>query len=103
MVRFPPSALRVSVRGVVQGVGFRPFVHRLALRLDLAGWVRNASGDVQVLVEGAPDKIETFVRELRCEAPVLARIDDLCTEPCAVSHLTAFRILDSTAEPGRRQ
>ena len=103
MVRLPPSAIRVSVRGVVQGVGFRPFVHRLALRLELAGWVRNASGDVQVHVEGAPDRIDTFVRDLRVEAPPLARIDDLRAEPCAPSHLTAFTILESKTEEGRRQ
>jgi len=91
------------VRGVVQGVGFRPFVHRLAVRLDLAGWVRNTSGDVQVLIEGAPDRIETFVRELRVEAPPLARIDDLRTERCAVSNLTAFTILDTQTGGGQRQ
>jgi hydrogenase maturation protein HypF len=87
----------------VQGVGFRPFVHRLAMRLELAGWVRNASGDVQVHVEGTPDKIDTFVRELRCEAPPLARIDDLRTQSCAPSNLTAFTILESKTEEGLRQ
>jgi len=65
--------------------------------------VRNASGDVQVLIEGAPDRIETFVHDLRVEAPPLARIDDLRTEQCSVSHLTAFTILDSTSEAGKRQ
>ena len=61
-----------SVSGRVQGVGFRPSVHRLALRHGLAGWVLNASGDVQILVEGRPDAVDAFVA---CECEGLARVD----------------------------
>ena len=50
------EARRVHVTGLVQGVGFRPFVHRLAVRHDLAGWVRNESGEVYVEVEGQGDR-----------------------------------------------
>jgi len=96
-------AARVSVRGVVQGVGFRPFVHRLAIRLKLAGWVRNASGDVQIHVEGTPDHVAEFIRALQPEAPPLARIDTVRTEDCSPSGLEAFTILESKAEAGRRQ
>jgi hydrogenase maturation protein HypF len=97
------QAARFSVCGVVQGVGFRPFVHRLALRLHLAGWVRNASGDVQIHVEGAPEDIDGFVRALTRDAPPLARIDEVRTETCAPANLTAFTILESRRELGRRQ
>jgi hydrogenase maturation protein HypF len=97
------AALRVSVRGVVQGVGFRPFVHRLAQRLELRGWVRNGSGDVQIHIEGAQDKVEEFVHALRAEAPPLARIDDLFSESCAPVDLHTFAILESTAHAAQRQ
>jgi hydrogenase maturation protein HypF len=96
-------AARLSVRGLVQGVGFRPFVHRLALRHHLAGWVRNASGDVQIVVEGEPAAIATFTRELRADAPPLARIDALDAERCDPTGLAAFTILASRAEADRRQ
>ena len=64
----PRSALRVDVRGLVQGVGFRPFVHRLAERHGLAGWVRNGGGRVEIEVEGNSRAIEIFLRELRTTA-----------------------------------
>lgn len=99
----PSTAARVSVRGLVQGVGFRPFVHRLARRLGLWGWVRNASGDVQIHIEGTHDKVDEFVHALRSEAPPLARIDSLRSEACASLDLNTFLILESTAEASERQ
>ncbi len=97
------EALRLHVAGVVQGVGFRPFVHRLALRHGLAGSVLNSAGDVQIEVEGDPVEIAAFVRELRSEAPPLARIERLDREPCTPSGLEAFVIRASRDEPDRRQ
>ena len=94
---------RISLRGVVQGVGFRPFVHRLATRLGLSGWVRNGSGTVQIHVEGAPEKVNDFIMAVRSEAPPLARIDDFRTEICGTLELSAFRILESKADPADRQ
>jgi hydrogenase maturation protein HypF len=97
------AATRISVTGVVQGVGFRPFVHRLALRHRLAGWIRNASGDVQIWVEGPATDIAAFLQALRTEAPPLARIDRLESEAAAPTDLTGFTILESRDEAGRRQ
>ncbi len=97
------EAARLSIRGVVQGVGFRPFVHRLALRHGLAGWVRNASGDVQLQVEGETAAIAAFIEGLRADAPPLARIDDLHAETCPPMGLSTFTILESRSEAGRRQ
>jgi hydrogenase maturation protein HypF len=97
------GALRLSVTGVVQGVGFRPFVHRLALRHGLAGWVRNASGDVQIEVEGSAAELGRFLRSLREEAPPLARIRRVDALPCTPAGADCFAILPSTAEPDRRQ
>lgn len=68
-------ALRIHVRGVVQGVGFRPFVHRLALRFGLGGWVRNEAGEVRIRLQGPSDGVEGFLEALTAEAPPLARID----------------------------
>lgn len=65
---------RITVTGVVQGVGFRPFVHRIATELGLAGFVGNDSGAVFVEVQGDGARVREFVRRLRAEAPVLARI-----------------------------
>jgi len=99
----PRAAERLFVHGVVQGVGFRPFVHRLAMRWHLAGWIRNASGDVQIHVEGAPDDIAAFVHGLEAEAPPLAQIEEVRHERCAPTRLTTFTILESRREDGRRQ
>ena len=66
---------RIGVSGVVQGVGFRPFVYRLAHDHGLTGWVLNHSGGVDIEVEGSPAALDGFVRELETEAPPLARIE----------------------------
>ena len=60
VVSVPSAALRLHVTGVVQGVGFRPFVHRLAVRHGLSGWVRNASGDVE-MASGSPPLAEPVI------------------------------------------
>ncbi|HID22828.1 MAG TPA: carbamoyltransferase HypF, partial [Planctomycetaceae bacterium] len=63
------------VQGQVQGVGFRPFVHRLATRLGLAGTVRNDPSSVTIRAYGPPDRLDEFAVRLRQDAPALARID----------------------------
>jgi hydrogenase maturation protein HypF len=68
---------RVHVRGVVQGVGFRPFVFRFAARHALGGWVRNGRAGVTIEVEGAPDVLERFLDTLRRSAPPAAVIEHL--------------------------
>lgn len=101
----PPAAraaLRVSVIGLVQGVGFRPFVHRLALRHGLAGSVRNAAGSVQILIEGDAAELDAFCVALRSEAPPLARIDAVVRELGEPQGLDRFRILASADAPDGR-
>jgi hydrogenase maturation protein HypF len=97
------SALRVQVTGQVQGVGFRPFVHRLALRHGLGGWVRNESGAVEIEVEGVDQALAEFLRGLQLEAPPLARIEAVRSEPCPPAGSGQFSILDSVVRKDRRQ
>ena len=67
------SARRLTVEGQVQGVGFRPFVYRLATHHRLTGWVQNRSGQVEILVQGAPAALDAFARGLLEQAPPLAK------------------------------
>ncbi len=93
----PCSAQRIRVRGRVQGVGFRPFILRLARRLNLAGWVRNLSGEVDIHVEGATAALAQFVQALSVEAPPLARPEPPGVAAAEVLGLTGFSILASEA------
>ncbi len=97
------AAARLHVCGVVQGVGFRPFVHRLAARYRLAGWVQNASGDVQIEVEGPAEAIADFTQALEREAPPLARIERVRLEGIPPAGRGPFAIQPSAAESDRRQ
>lgn len=87
------SRLRLRVTGAVQGVGFRPFVHGLAHRYALGGFVRNDARGVLLEVEG--DDVEAFVAALRSEPPPLARIDSLECETIAPRRESAFVIEQS--------
>lgn len=79
----PESAEAIRVRGLVQGVGFRPTVWRLAQRHGLRGWVTNDGDGVDIQVCGASVEIEAFVQALSTEAPPLARIDDIERSPAS--------------------
>lgn len=87
----------VLVRGVVQGVGFRPFVYRLALEEGLAGFVGNDTDGVSIEIEGPEERVAAFLARLRAEPPALARIDSVVTReiPLAVAAETEFRIVSS--------
>jgi hydrogenase maturation protein HypF len=96
------EALSLEVVGVVQGVGFRPFVYRLAQRHGLDGWVRNDAGQVHITVEGSPDHLREFVNDLQTQAPPLARIDAVHTAAAQPSSRDTFTIVESGA-PDRAQ
>jgi hydrogenase maturation protein HypF len=102
MVRSDDVRQRFIVTGVVQGVGFRPFVHRIASRLGLAGFVGNDSGAVFVEVQGPVARIDEFGRRLRMDAPPLARISAVSVVELEVdtSARRGFRIVDSHTAPG---
>ena len=72
-----PSDMLLRVRGSVQGVGFRPFVHQVATRLGLRGWVRNDAEGVLIRAAGSSPAVAEFLRALRAEAPAAARVQDI--------------------------
>lgn len=76
------NACSIRVRGVVQGVGFRPFVYRLARANTLAGWVLNGEEGVEIYLEGAEPRLQTFVQDLKTQSPPAASIAEI--EVCSV-------------------
>ncbi|WP_439882718.1 carbamoyltransferase HypF [Pontibacter sp. MBLB2868] len=86
------KALHIQVAGAVQGVGFRPFVYRLAHALQLTGYVMNSGQGVRILLEGPEQVIRQFVARLASEAPSVASIDKLDLNWQKASGLTAFSI-----------
>jgi hydrogenase maturation protein HypF len=92
------AAARVFVRGVVQGVGFRPFVYRLAVGLGLRGWVQNQGRGVEIRLEGGPaSAVRAFLKRLRQELPPLALIEEVSVRPVRPAGRSDFRIKASKA------
>ena len=85
----------VLVCGVVQGVGFRPFVYRLAFEEGLAGFIGNDTDGVTIEVEGPEERVEAFLDRLRAEAPPLARIDSIVARDVTAIGEVGFRIVAS--------
>jgi hydrogenase maturation protein HypF len=94
------AARAIEVRGVVQGVGFRPFVWRLASRYELGGWVRNTGGVVEIHAEGSSGALERFCRDLRSQAPPLAAVDDVRWSSAQVVGSSSFEVDASAAASG---
>jgi hydrogenase maturation protein HypF len=93
----------VNVRGVVQGVGFRPFIYRLATMHYLFGWVRNTSGQVEMEVEGNETEINCFLQELKTQAPPMARIEHIRTKLSSPVGYTDFQIKESLTQKDKYQ
>ena len=87
--------VRARVDGTVQGVGYRPFVYRLADELGIAGWVLNDERGVLVEAEGPADAVEAFVARLRSDAPPLAEVRGVQAEPVPVLGAPGFEIVAS--------
>ena len=92
----------IRVRGIVQGVGFRPFVYALARRHALSGLVSNDAEGVRIEIEGAPEELERFMRALEDDAPPLAVVESVLWQPVATLEDSEFRIEESR-EGSRRQ
>src|SRR5437660_10366151 len=97
--RFPPGGFgsmaerrAIAVQGIVQGVGFRPFVYGLASRLRLCGFVKNRTGGVLIEVEGEELSLDSFLEEVARRPPPLAQIDQLAWQPLPPRGDGQFRI-----------
>ena len=103
MVTTPTASIRrkhVHVRGIVQGVGFRPFVYSLARSLGLIGYVFNSSSGVTIEIEGGEAEINTFLSTLRSDPPHLAAIATIEISDVAIRGGDGFSIRESHEEKG---
>ena len=89
---------KLNITGVVQGVGFRPFIYQLANRYHLNGFICNNTAGVSIELEGEERAIEAFVEALHSELPPLSRIDTLSSEDAPYVGYTSFQILQSRTE-----
>ncbi len=78
------QARYIHITGVVQGVGFRPFVYNLAVELGLSGWVLNSSAGVEIEAVGSATVLDEFAGRLRSDAPPLSRIEQITVKEIAV-------------------
>ena len=86
------EAAKILIKGVVQGVGFRPFIYKLALEHDLFGWVLNSKEGVFVHVEGSPDNIDAFVLDVSEKAPAASKVNEINITEIAVTGYDSFDI-----------
>ena len=89
------AAIRLEVNGIVQGVGFRPFVYNLARQYQLKGEVANTSSGVSIHIEGPPEQIRSFERDLAEKSPPLAYVVEISSRPESVKKYSDFRIVKS--------
>lgn len=96
----PVRRIHLEIQGTVQGVGFRPFLHRLAEKYGLGGWARNTSGGVEVEAEGSPLSLQGFLDELENSPPPLACIEKVSAITMdSPAHYVGFSIRESLATP----
>jgi hydrogenase maturation protein HypF len=96
------SRRAIEISGIVQGVGFRPYIYRLATENHLTGFITNTEAGVSIEVEGAVEAVEAFLSRLPKEVPPLARITGMVVADRPATHDTEFRILPSRAGEARR-
>ncbi len=99
----PMEGRQIHVNGIVQGVGFRPFIFALAEQHNLKGWVRNTSAGVDIAVDGTAEALDAFVQAISAEAPPLAQIDEVTAVAIPANGYTAFEIIHSAAISGAFQ
>lgn len=93
--------VRIEIKGVVQGVGFRPFVYRSAVKRDLKGFVMNTSRGVEIEVEGKDEVIKKFVDAVKTESPPQSRITSLKTKNLKINGELEFKIIPSNRQKER--
>ncbi len=98
-----PSAYRILINGIVQGVGFRPFIYNLAIRYHLDGWVKNTSGGVEIEVSGTEADLKSFILNIENEAPPLSVVESLNYKPIPSEGYEEFHIQKSEIIEGAFQ
>ena len=93
--------LRITLRGAVQGVGFRPFVYRLATEMSLPGWVLNSSSGLVVEVEGSPDELRRFEQRIELERPKASVITTRESAWLPLQGFTKFEIHHSESDSAK--
>ncbi len=96
-------AKHIELSGIVQGVGFRPFVRNLAVEHHLVGWVRNTSAGVEIEVEGPSREMDLFALELASCAPPRSQIEEITVRDCPTNGKRQFAILESRHQPDAYQ
>jgi len=86
---------RVTITGIVQGVGFRPFIYRIAKKNNISGYIKNLGNSVELLLEGKEGEIKNFLSEVKNNHPPLARAANIEIKPCKGEKLKDFLILKS--------
>ncbi|MFN7330308.1 MAG: acylphosphatase, partial [Bacteroidota bacterium] len=92
------KAYRVHIEGQVQGVGFRPYVHRLATELGLKGWVSNGTDGVHIEIEGEDRRVKMFVQAVVRNAPKSARITRHSVFESSIKYHQSFNIRESSKQ-----
>lgn len=97
------KGVHIHITGIVQGVGFRPFVYNLARQYSLSGWVKNTSAGVDIRVDGVPDILASFINDLQNRTPPLAHVDSFTVQECDADGFRNFEIIESEAIPAAFQ
>jgi hydrogenase maturation protein HypF len=95
--------VRIHINGIVQGVGFRPFIYSLASRYAVKGWIRNTSAGVDIEADVIHEFLDEFIEAIKSEAPPLSQIDELSIEQIDPNGYTNFEIVHSKPIPGAFQ
>ena len=97
------NGANIHINGIVQGVGFRPFVYNLATSLALKGWVRNSASGVDILVSGDRPTLDSFIQKLQEQAPPLSQIDTFEVDWQPTPDFSQFEIIPSQDQAGAFQ
>ncbi|XPS40778.1 carbamoyltransferase HypF [Aliarcobacter butzleri] len=89
---------KISIFGIVQGVGFRPFIYNLAIKYDIKGWVKNDENGVEIEAYSTQENIENFINEIKSNPPVLAKITNIKIEKNnQIKEYKNFEIIQSSS------
>ena len=91
---------KIHIKGIVQGVGFRPFVYGLAEKYRITGWVKNSSRGVEIIANGQDSDIASFLKTLQTQPPPLSKIDSVKIDEITPEIFSGFEILQSETFPG---